>query len=293
MPIDFTCPHCGAQTQVDEQHAGQTGPCASCGQTITVPVPTGVGGYATPARQKSSLVILGWLVAILICGGFLTALLLPVIEPAREAARRMQCTNNMKQIALALHNYHKAYGCFPPAYIADENGRPMHSWRVLVLPYMERQELYDRYDFNEPWNGSNNRELVDLMANVYHCPSDNDNIKTIETNYLMVVGPNAFSDGPTARKTADITDGTSNTIMVVEMANSRISWMEPVDWDTTKSSFTINDGSPGELRSDHQGGVNVGFGDGSVQFLPNDISPENLKALTTINGGEVVDLDDY
>ena len=292
MPIDFTCPHCGDQTQVDEQYAGQTGPCASCGQTITVPVPTGVSGYATPARQKSSLVILGWLVAILICGGFLTALLLPALETARPAARRATCINKMKQLALALHNYHDAYRRLPPAYIADENGRPMHSWRVLLLPYLEEQALYDRYDFNEPWDGPNNRLLANTVISFYGCPSD-INPATSETSYLMAVGPDAFSDGPTPRKLKEFTDGLSNTIMLVEMSNSGVNWMEPVDWDTTAASFTINDGSPGELRSNHQDGVNVGFGDGSVRFLPNDISPENLKALTTINGGEVVDLDDY
>ena len=295
MPIDFICPHCGTQTQVADQYAGQTGPCASCGQTITVPVPTGVGGYAAPAAKKSTstlpivLAILGGvLVVVLVCGGILAALLLPAVQAARGAARRAQCINNMKQIGLALHNYNSAYGCFPPAYIADENGRPMHSWRVLILPFLEQQAIYDRYDFNEPWDGPNNRQLADTVVNVYRCPSDNNNVDETETDYLMVVGPNAFSDGPTARKVADITDGTSNTIMLVEMSNSGVNWMEPVDWDTTTASFTIDDGSPGELRSEHPGLVNVGFADGSVRSLSNDESPENLKAMTTINGGEMV-----
>src|SRR4051812_9073955 len=74
----------------------------------------------------------------------------------REASKRTQCKNNLKEIALALHNYHEAYGCFPPAYIADKDGRPMHSWRVLILPYLDEKPLYLKYRFDEPWNGPHN-----------------------------------------------------------------------------------------------------------------------------------------
>src|SRR5437867_4482802 len=89
--------------------------------------------------------------------GLLVALLLPATRSGgREAARRMQCSNYHKQIGLALQNYHDDYHSFPPAYIADADGKPMHSWRVMILPYMERKGLYDKYDLNEPWNGPNN-----------------------------------------------------------------------------------------------------------------------------------------
>ncbi|MEZ6114117.1 MAG: DUF1559 domain-containing protein [Pirellulaceae bacterium] len=84
-------------------------------------------------------------------------MLLPAVQTAREAARRSQCSSNLKQIELALHNYHDTFKSFPPAYIADANGRPMHSWRVLILPFMEQRELYDQCRFDEPWDGPNNQ----------------------------------------------------------------------------------------------------------------------------------------
>ncbi|MFN0054259.1 MAG: DUF1559 domain-containing protein, partial [Planctomycetales bacterium] len=84
------------------------------------------------------------LAVLLVCGGILAALLLPAVQQAREAARRTQCKNNLHQIGLALHNYHDAFNSFPPAYIPDASGRPMHSWRVLILPFLDQAPLYQR-----------------------------------------------------------------------------------------------------------------------------------------------------
>ena len=89
---------------------------------------------------------------MLACIGILVGLLLPAVQAAREAARRMQCSNNMKQIALAMHNYEAVYKAFPPAYTTDANGQPLHSWRTLLLPYMEQQALYSQIDLNKPWD---------------------------------------------------------------------------------------------------------------------------------------------
>ena len=149
----------------------------------------------------------------------------------------MTCTNNLKQIGLAMHNYAQAYKCFPPAYIADKNGKPMHSWRVLILPYLEEQALYAQYRFNEPWNSPHNKALADQMPPVYRCPSEGDSNRS-ETSYAMLVGPHAISDGPTPRRFSDIKDGTSNTIMVAECARRGINWLEPRDLKTNEMTST-------------------------------------------------------
>ncbi len=135
MPIHFSCPLCDHQTIVSEQYAGQTGPCVSCDAPITIPgVSTGKpGAVASASRQGSGsgpMMVVAFLVGgvfLLGCGGLLIAMLLPATEAAREAVRRTQCNSHLRQIALALHNYHDVHGRFPPAYFADDNGKPIHS----------------------------------------------------------------------------------------------------------------------------------------------------------------------
>src|SRR6476469_182788 len=100
--------------------------------------------------KRSAFTLVKLLVVIAIIG-VLVALLLPAVQAAREAARRMQCSNHLKQIGLALQNYHDTFGSLPPAYLADSQGKPIHSWRVLILPFLENTTLYDRYSFDEPW----------------------------------------------------------------------------------------------------------------------------------------------
>ena len=297
MPIQFSCPHCGAETNVTDEYAGQTGPCGQCGKTITIPAAGGGPGqpYAPPARKTSGTPVLVVVLVVALLGavpclGIMTALLLPAIQAAREAARRANCLNNLKQINLALLNYESAHKCFPPAYIPDEDGNPMHSWRVLILPYMEEQALYEMYNFDVPWDHPDNQYLADMMPQVYKCPSEaSGNLS--DTSYAMVVGPGCISDGPSATKMSQIRDGMSNTIIVVEVAGRGINWLEPTDWDT--GSFSINDGSGAGIESDHSGVANVGFGDGSVRSLHSGIDPQALEAMTTISGGEAVDMSDF
>lgn len=295
MPISFTCPHCGLETNVADQYAGQSGPCSGCGQTVTVPALAGATPFAAPVAPAKSSTSVGFVVlivvlvlgALLLCSGIPIALLLPAVQAAREAARRSQCSNNLKQIALAMHNYHDAYGTFPPAFIPDEDGRPMHSWRVLILPYLEQGYLYEQYNFDEPWDSPANLALTFAMPSVYQCPSSLHSSDPAETSYAVIQGPGALFDGPNAYQLRDVTDGTSNTIMVVEAAGSGIQWTEPRDLDLEQLALRIG-GPPGGIRSEHPGGVNVTIADGSVRFLAETIDPTMLEALITKGGGEAV-----
>src|SRR6476620_7242903 len=138
--------------------------------------------------KRSAFTLVELLVVIAIIG-VLVALLLPAVQAAREAARRMQCSNHLKQIGLALQNYHDHYHSLPPAYVADADGKPMHSWRVLILPYLEQKALYDKYNFNEPWNGPNNSKLHNEVVRVFCCPSRPGRQTNTETSYVVVTGP--------------------------------------------------------------------------------------------------------
>ena len=102
----------------------------------------------------------------------LIALLLPASRGSREAARRMQCSNHLKQIALALQNYADTYGCLPPAHTVDAEGKPLHSWRTLILPFMEQKELYDQIDLSKPWDDPANEKAMKTKISYYVCPSE-------------------------------------------------------------------------------------------------------------------------
>jgi hypothetical protein len=240
-------------------------------------------------QPRSWLQISVWtvvkLILVLSCAFCLLAWLARAVAAAREAARRSQCTCNLCQIKLALHNYHETYKTLPPAYIADANGKPMHSWRMLIMPFMEQSTLYNTYDFNEPWDGPNNIKLLDSMPSILACPS-RFNVPTNLTSYVVVTGPGTMFPGATSVKFDDVTDGLSNTLMVVEVSNVNIPWTAPWDLDVRSMRFQLNDPKRPAISSEHPGGANVVLGDASTRFLYESITPGNLRALITINGGE-------
>jgi prepilin-type processing-associated H-X9-DG protein len=213
-------------------------------------------------------------------------LVLPASGIPREGLRRAQCKKNLRQIGLAMEDYCRQYGCYPPAYTVDKDGNRLHSWRVLLLPFLERRDLYDRLRLDEPWNSPHNLALAEGVL-CYHCPSDRDSSK-LDTSYVMVVGPRTISNGPTSTSLKDITDGTGNTILIVEMSDSGIHWMEPRDLKFDEISFKINDPDGTGIRSKHPGGANVAFCDSSTYWIKDNVDPELLRGLLTRNGGEDV-----
>jgi prepilin-type processing-associated H-X9-DG protein len=205
-----------------------------------------------------------------------------------EAARRAQCVNNLKQIALAYHNYHSATNAFPAPAIADKDGKPLLSWRVAILPYIEQQELYNKFHLDEPWDSPHNKALIKEMPVTYVCPS-RKNPEPGTTTYRVFVGDGAMFQKPDqGTEMASITDGTSNTIMVVE-ATDAVPWTKPDDlkFDLNAKPSLYGAGSP------HPGGFNAAFGDGSVRFIRNTIDLIVWKALITRASGEIINADAF
>ena len=239
----------------------------------------------------------GWVGAVVVVclmgvSGVLPYLLMMPSQAPQRA--RTRCISNLKQIGLALLQYEASHGCFPPAYVADESGKPMHSWRVLILPYLEEKGLYDRYDFDEPWNGPNNSKLHDTVMDIFRCPSEKLDAKKTDTSYVVVVGPGTMFPGKESLSRSDISDSATCTLMVVEMANSGIHWMEPRDPQITKMAPTINPPAGQGISSEHPGLANVAFGDGSVRALgTKQLTPKQLQALLSRDGGEEVDVDEW
>ncbi len=225
---------------------------------------------------------------ILFCA-LLWGLLAPACVYPPEATRRRECKENLKQIGLALHNYHDKYACFPPAFIADARGRPMHSWRVLLLPFLGKSDLYGQYRLDEPWDGPNNRRLHQTIVPVFNCPSETHALPdraSTSTNYVAIVGSETAWAGEACGSFSKIQDGTSMTLLVVEVANSGIHWMEPRDLHVVQMAATINSISGQGIASRHEGGAHCLFADGTVRYLRNDIPEWKLRALITADAGD-------
>jgi Protein of unknown function (DUF1559) len=225
------------------------------------------------------------------------------VNAAREAARSAQCIANLKQIGLGLVNYESKYGCFPPAYVADAAGKPLYSWRVLLMAELDRTagwfggRLAGGFRFDEPWDSPNNSKLHKLeLYTVLHCPSDPGRSESAETHFVAVVGPGTVfpSDG-TSRRLADVTDGPGNTLIVVEVVGAGNHWMEPKELEWETMSFRLNDRTHPSVSSNHPFGGSSHSGphvltvDDMVKTLPQNLPPETLRAMLTIAGGERIE----
>jgi hypothetical protein len=151
------------------------------------------------------------------------------------ASLRSQCKNNLKWIGLALRNYHDQHGSFPPAYFTDESGRPAHSWRVLILPFLDEHALYREYRFDEPWDGPHNSKLTDRIPAPYRCPRFVEEIgrqksnSTRLTNYIAISASHAVFDGSNSTSMSDVTDDAANKILLSETRKYSVHWMQPED----------------------------------------------------------------
>lgn len=224
--------------------------------------------------------------------GLLGLLLLASIAPAFQrgstCSPRSQCLNNLKQIGLGLQIYADVNGCFPPAYVADAEGRPTHSWRVLILPYIEQKPLYKRYDFNEPWNGPHNRLLAKSIPPCFRCPGDPSLPGSANTSYVAITGQQTIWADDIPPGLDDISDGTSNTLAVVEIAGMGINWMEARDLPFSALNLGVNAPQGGGISSTHPGAANVVFCDGATRTVQSTIPVDILKAFATKSAGETL-----
>jgi hypothetical protein len=218
--------------------------------------------------------------------GVLVGLLLPAVQAAREAARRMASSNNLKQMMLAMHNYESAYRKFPARAICDkETGKPLLSWRVAILPFVEEAALYNEFHLDEPWDSDHNIKLLEKMPAIYAHPSmPLPPGMTAYQTYDDV--DNAGIGLPTEEglRFASVTDGTSNTVILVESSAAKVvPWTAPMD-------LTANEEAPldGTRLDDGVPALNVGFMDGSVRVISPLIDPETFWFLLTRSGGEVI-----
>jgi RNA polymerase sigma factor (sigma-70 family) len=194
----------------------------------------------------------------------------------KTAAARTRSTNSMKQILLAMHGYHDVFKGFPPSAIVDKNGKALLSWRVAILPFIEQDGLYKAFKLDEPWDSAHNKKLLAQMPKIF-------GEKGNKTHFRLLVGEGAAFEGTKIAKLTDFTDGTSNTILIVE-APDAVEWTKPeeLEYDAKKPLPKLG-GTP------YEAGFHVGMADGSVRFM-SIMTPEKiLRALITRNGNETIE----
>lgn len=213
-------------------------------------------------------------VALATIGALLAdALMLPAFPGAGASARRAQCVNNLKMIGVALHNYQDEHGRMPPIRECDSAGKPLHSWRVLLLPYLEcGKSPREQYNFGEPWNGPNNAKLASKKPPDFWCPSNPIDGPREITNYVAVVGPDDTWLGAPAR------EDQRNPVWIVESHDSAVRWMEPRDISLDAACQGASTRQTPGLSSEHPMGANALFADGTVRFVPSNVPSDVLRA---------------
>ena len=196
---------------------------------------------------------------------------------------RRQTVDKLKQLGLAMHNYHDRHKSFPAQANYDKEGRPLLSWRVHILPWIEKNNLYRKFRLDEPWDSPHNRKLIDKMPDAYAMPNSPARRQN-RTCFVRPVGENTVCPGKKAVPIKEIIDGTSNTIMVVEVdEKNAVIWTKPDD-------ISVDPKLPGKGLGGHfKGKFCAILCDGSVKVFNSTIDPKQLRAVFSRNGGEVPD----
>jgi hypothetical protein len=216
----------------------------------------------------------------------LTSVLTPVFVKIAEASTDQEAAKNQRRLAIALHGYHDAKGRFPAVANFDNQNKPLLSWRVHLLPYLDQDKLYKEFHLDEPWDSEHNKKLIAKMPAVFANPANPKLAADGKTTYVAPVHPTAiFTGEKEGSRMTDITDGTSNTVLLVDVVPAdAVTWTRPEDLklDPKQPANSLN------VR--HDGTYLFLFADGSVDFVSKKIDKANLNALFTKAGGEVIKL---
>ncbi len=203
------------------------------------------------------------------------------VDEEEMAALQDESREHLKQLCIAMQNHHDVFKSFPAAYRSKKDGKPLLSWRVSILPFIEEQVLYKQFHLDEPWDSKHNLVLAQQMPDAYRSPASK--LKDARTVYLTVRGERTAFPGKDAVRIRQVIDGTSKTIGLVEVDDAQaVIWTKPDDWPVDPNFPRVG------FRGPYPDAVLVGALDGSVRFVPLDVEEATLKALLTINGRERV-----
>lgn len=304
MPFKFTCPYCFKKTLVEDSLSGKSGPCAGCGKTVSIPAapapaPVNTKPVTTeyievvegkPSRRFAKYLLQGVVLLLLIAvvGIVSSYVLWPTFQALRERRNRTACMNNLQLIAIALNEYCDTHGSYPPPIVYDDKGAPMHSWRTLILIELGYPSLYAQYNFDQPWDSEANSSLMMQCPREFVSPASNSQTGN-ESSYFLVIGKGTVfpKAGPLGYK--EISDGPSETLLVVEAENSASEWTRPDDIAKSMLKSQIGVAGKNSIGGNHAKGATAVFADGTPVWLPDDLDPLLLDAMISPDGGEPVD----
>ena len=242
--------------------------------------------YNAPIRQKSNtlkivLIVMAVVLGLMIVGcGLLAALLIPA---ARQAAQRQMASNNLKQIGLAFHNYESANKKLPALHGINHENKPTGNWRVVITPYVERADIFRRFNFNKPWDAPENQSVANEMPALYRSPLADPNQPLNNTNVFTIQDPNSIMPaGARYLSFASASDGTSNTIVAIDLPNHSVPWTQPTDLTIAEALQLIRANKHPEI-------IQLLMLDGSVISL-GKLTDEELTMLFKINDGGIVNI---
>jgi hypothetical protein len=274
------CPHC--HSDVVEFAANWAGVRPASG-------PSRGRRASQPVRLLVLLGCLGLGSAVLLGLAGLVGVWWTQFEAARYASRRVSqqrdCQGQLRRIADALRIYHDTCGSFPPAITRNAAGEPMHSWRVLILPFLDGGPRDLDYRLDEPWDSPHNSRVTATTPEVFRCPGNDRGAKFGTTHYLAIDGPQSVLNSQQPARLQDILDGPGGTMMVVEGRDPAVHWAQPRDLEIGRGTGFGPDG----MSSDHSDGFHAVMADGTVRFISYWTGVEGLRGLSTIDGGETVD----
>lgn len=206
------------------------------------------------------------------------------IDVSMESTWRQQRMNQFKQLALAMHNYHDVNKHFPPAAICDKEGRPLLSWRVAILPYLEQNSLYQQFHLDEPWDSPHNIKLLHVFPSIFHDSAHPELAREGKTTYQVPFGPEMIFHDHAGTTLRDVTDGTSKTIMLVEVEPTlAVEWTKPQDWEVDLQKPRLG------VAQTNRNWFTAAYADGSVSITRTDGDEKVLRGVLTRAGQEIVD----
>ncbi|WP_428307572.1 DUF1559 domain-containing protein [Lacipirellula sp.] len=261
-----------------------------------------LAAYKRPRTTMTEWMVIAAVIVILI------GLLLPAFDEAREYSRARGCRHHLQDLSQALRNHAAAAGALPQAITYDASDRPFYSWRVSVLPSLDQQALFGKFNPNEPWDGPGNHALAILSVSPFVCYSNpNSGLALGQTSYFAIVGDQTAWPLRRGLPVEEITDGLEDTILVLECHGLDVPWSKPRDLSLDEAVAVL-----AGLRSDQLAhppyeypgyfyrkpsldrlGVHAAFADGEVRFLPVPLPEDMAKALLTANAGDHVDWDEF